>query len=164
MRVLLEREGIATGPESKGRKGGKGNEGNLVRCDEVQALVYGPESVNAKNSRQGQRRARDDDSLSEIEEDVSSDPSLSTPASLGHESAESSAEDSHKAGMRRAEERERTRRAARRGCVFGFEVRDGEETEAGDAIRRRRCEAVADGRVVEPSFAKGDWGVRWREK
>jgi hypothetical protein len=29
---------------------------------------------------------------------------------------------------------------------------------------RRKCEAVMSGQVVEPSFAKGDWSVRWRDE
>ncbi|KAM0426503.1 hypothetical protein ACHAPT_008194 [Fusarium lateritium] len=59
-------------------------------------------------------------------------------------------------GQRRAKEREMTKCAARRGVVFGFPVdQDGQE--------RRLCEAVMAGKVVEPSFAKGDWGIRWRE-
>ncbi|KAJ0158881.1 hypothetical protein CTA2_10703 [Colletotrichum tanaceti] len=59
-------------------------------------------------------------------------------------------------GQRRAHEREMVRCAARRGVVFGFLVdgRDGS---------RRKCEAVMQGKVVEPSYAKGDWAVRWRE-
>ncbi|KAH6616333.1 hypothetical protein C7974DRAFT_318649 [Boeremia exigua] len=59
-------------------------------------------------------------------------------------------------GQRRAEEREMVRRAARRGCAFGFRVGEGEE--------KRKCEAVMKGAVVEASFAKGEWGVRWREE
>ncbi|KAK1687397.1 hypothetical protein BDP55DRAFT_659980 [Colletotrichum godetiae] len=58
-------------------------------------------------------------------------------------------------GQRRAHEREMVRCAARRGVVFGFLVGDGEE--------RRKCEAVRQGKVVEPSFAKGEWSIRWRE-
>ncbi|KZL66433.1 hypothetical protein CT0861_01935 [Colletotrichum tofieldiae] len=58
-------------------------------------------------------------------------------------------------GQRKAHEREMVRCAARRGVVFGFLV-DGKE-------ERRKCEAVMQGKVVEPSFAKGDWAVRWRE-
>lgn len=27
-----------------------------------------------------------------------------------------------------------------------------------------RCEAIMRGAVVEPSYAKGDWGVRWAEE
>ncbi|KAM7183305.1 hypothetical protein V8F33_013667 [Rhypophila sp. PSN 637] len=61
-------------------------------------------------------------------------------------------------GQRRSHEKEMVRSAARRGVVFGFVVReeDGQEV-------RRRCEAVMQGKVVEPSFAKGGWGIRWRE-
>lgn len=58
-------------------------------------------------------------------------------------------------GQKRAEERERVRQAARRGCAFGFAV-EGEEA-------KKKCEAVMKGVVVESSFAKGEWGVRWRE-
>ncbi|KAI0834055.1 hypothetical protein F5Y06DRAFT_279745 [Hypoxylon sp. FL0890] len=61
-------------------------------------------------------------------------------------------------GQRRAQQREMVRSAARRGVVFGFAVPgDGGDT------KPRKCEAVMQGKVVEPSFAKGDWGVRWRE-
>lgn len=60
-------------------------------------------------------------------------------------------------GLRRARRREMVRCAARRGVVFGFE---GEGDGHGE---RRKCEAVMLGKVVEPSFAKGDWSVRWRE-
>jgi hypothetical protein len=59
-------------------------------------------------------------------------------------------------GQRRADEREMVRKAARRGCAFGFKI-EGEE-------EKRKCEAVMKGAVVEASFAKGEWGVRWRER
>ncbi len=59
-------------------------------------------------------------------------------------------------GQRRADEREMVRKAARRGCAFGFAV-EGEE-------EKKKCEAVMKGVVVEASFAKGEWGIRWREK
>lgn len=61
-------------------------------------------------------------------------------------------------GQKRANERELVRCAARRGVVFGFPVngQDGGE-------QWRKCEAVRQGQVVEPSFAKGDWAIRWRE-
>lgn len=70
-----------------------------------------------------------------------------------HETAEQLAK--RREGQRRAEEREMVRKAARRGCAFGFAV-DGQEG-------KRKCEAVMKGSVVEASFAKGEWGVRWRE-
>ncbi|KAF9767624.1 hypothetical protein IL306_015184 [Fusarium sp. DS 682] len=60
-----------------------------------------------------------------------------------------------KQGQKRAKEREMTKCAARRGVVFGFAVNDDGE--------KRLCEAVMAGKVVEPSFAKGDWAIRWRE-
>lgn len=87
-------------------------------------------------------------------------------------------------GQQRAEEREMVRRAARRGVVFGFivdgeggpgedqpggnskkhsKVKDSEGAAEETKDRRRKCEIVADGVILEPSFAKGDWGIRWRE-
>jgi hypothetical protein len=60
-------------------------------------------------------------------------------------------------GQRVADEKELVKRAARRGCVFGFADTEG----LGE--RTRMCEAIMNGKVVEPSFAKGDWGIRWRE-
>ncbi|KAF2013012.1 hypothetical protein BU24DRAFT_412318 [Aaosphaeria arxii CBS 175.79] len=62
-------------------------------------------------------------------------------------------------GEKKAEERERVRCAARRGVVFGFVLdRDAADPET------RKCEAIMQGQVVEPSFAKGEWAVRWREE
>ncbi len=52
----------------------------------------------------------------------------------------------HKEGLERAKWRERVRRAGRRVVVFGS---------GGD-----RFECVQGGKVVEPSFAKGEWAVR----
>jgi hypothetical protein len=88
-------------------------------------------------------------------------------------------------GAKRAEEREMVRRAARRGIVFGFKVAkrhdspqkpqrrskakaeakgSASETEDGDEETEiRKAEALMNGTVVEPSFAKGDWSIRWRE-
>jgi hypothetical protein len=71
-------------------------------------------------------------------------------------------------GQRVADEKEMVKKAARRGCVFGFDIEsdDGKvdkgKKEDGEG-RKRLCEAVMNGIVVEPSFAKGDWGIRWRE-
>lgn len=65
-----------------------------------------------------------------------------------------------RAGQRRARHREMVRCAARRGVVFGFGQGGGEDENNRE---RRKCEAVMLGKVVEPSFAKGDWSIRWRE-
>ena len=71
-----------------------------------------------------------------------------------HETDEAKAK--RREGQRRADEREMVRKAARRGCAFGFAVEGQDEP--------RKCEAVMKGGVVEASFAKGEWGIRWREK
>jgi hypothetical protein len=84
-------------------------------------------------------------------------------------------------GQKKAEEREMVRRAARRGVVFGF-VTDKpafeppptskrsknrnsklEDDHPEDQQIRRKCEALMGGSIVEPSFAKGNWSIRWRE-
>ena len=84
-----------------------------------------------------------------------------------------------------AQRMEMVRCAARRGCAFGFVVGgelDGGEEAVGtkkkgrkkladdvaaegveQTERRRKCEAVMNEQVVEASFAKGEWGIRWRE-
>ena len=90
-----------------------------------------------------------------------------------------------KLGMVKAEQKEIVKRAARRGCVFGFalvadpadSLSSAREADTKASVEervkpdfnkdtvdaRRKCEVVSNGRVVEPSFAKGDWGIRWRE-
>ncbi|KAF2645138.1 hypothetical protein P280DRAFT_466375 [Massarina eburnea CBS 473.64] len=88
------------------------------------------------------------------------------------ESAE--AEASRVEGQRRAQEREMVRRAARRLVAFGVYGggKDGEadggrregKGGAGGKAKERKCEAVMKNAVVEASFAKGEWGVRWREE
>jgi hypothetical protein len=87
-------------------------------------------------------------------------------AEKGEETEEAAAR--RKEGLRVTEEKERVKRAARRGVVFGFVVEVAKETRVEDKLDggnqvRRKCEAVMNGKVVEPSFAKGEWGIRWRE-
>lgn len=68
-------------------------------------------------------------------------------------------------GMQRAKHREKVRQAARRGVAFGFFKSGVAAKGAGEGEERRvrtRVEAVQAGRVVEASFAKGEFGVRWR--
>lgn len=62
-------------------------------------------------------------------------------------------------GQKRARQREMVRCAARRAVVFGLVAGDGQ----GEGKETRKCEAVMNGKVVEPSFAKGPWSIRWRE-
>jgi hypothetical protein len=80
-------------------------------------------------------------------------------------------------GQRRAEEKEMVKCAARRAVVFGLESsrvlagegkkgKKGKDDDDGEpkVEGRRMCEAVMHGAVVEPSYAKGDWSIRWREE
>ncbi|KAH0338798.1 hypothetical protein KCU81_g7437, partial [Aureobasidium melanogenum] len=80
-------------------------------------------------------------------------------------------------GQRRAEEKEMVKCAARRAVVFGLESsrvlagegkkgKKGKDDEDGENKQegKRMCEAVMHGAVVEPSYAKGDWFIRWREE
>ncbi|MCJ1309306.1 hypothetical protein MMC25_002965 [Agyrium rufum] len=88
-------------------------------------------------------------------------------------------------GQDRAKERELVRQAGRRGVAFGFvvdrtkgtmssvvllnkglakeDMDDGSGGQEQDNTQRRKVEIVQGGRVVEGSFAKGEWGVRWVE-
>ena len=89
-------------------------------------------------------------------------------------------------GQRKAEEREAVRCAARRLCAFGIaspgagqrmdeefgaarrkqknRAKRNRENEGSDQDEKKKCEAVLkDGTIVEASFAKGEWGIRWRE-
>lgn len=61
---------------------------------------------------------------------------------------------SAEASTRPVNARELARRSARLLVGFGFSLQ-GVEGET------RSVEAVQGGQVVESSFAKGDWGIRW---
>ena len=90
-----------------------------------------------------------------------------------------------KAGDKQAAERETIRRAARRLVVFGVEQASREEELRDRPSKRpakskrdenadpygqapvmvtRKAEAFVNGVIIEPSFAKGNWSVRWRER
>lgn len=38
-----------------------------------------------------------------------------------------------------------------------------EHDESPQETPRRKCEALMNGQVVEPSFANGNWATRWRD-
>jgi hypothetical protein len=50
--------------------------------------------------------------------------------------------------------REEARRAARRLVAFGWPT---------PLTETRPVEPVQNGKVVETSFAKGEWGIRWKD-
>lgn len=107
-------------------------------------------SVQASLSVRSGKRVRPPQARSQVNGSVGGEKGRAERIEETDEMREKRAE-----GQRRAHEREMVRCAARRGVVFGFLLDGGEE--------RRKCEAVMQGNVVEPSFAKGDWAVRWRE-
>ncbi|KXT18763.1 hypothetical protein AC579_8216 [Pseudocercospora musae] len=100
-----------------------------------------------------------------------------------HEKIEETPDDllKRREGAKKAEEREMVRRAARRIIIFGVEVpkretyekkaskakskgKHAEEEDVDDSTTEtRKAEALMAGMVVEPSFAKGNWAVRWRD-
>ena len=74
-------------------------------------------------------------------------------------------------GQKRAENRELVRNAARRAVAFGLWVdsvlgqpkeHQRKKNEEPERVLKK-CEALVNGAVVDPSFAKGDWSIRWRE-
>ncbi|MCJ1338338.1 hypothetical protein MMC09_003625 [Bachmanniomyces sp. S44760] len=88
--------------------------------------------------------------------------------------------DPQQKGQRLAHQRELVRQAARRGIAFGFIISHHHRREEGNGDegkgkksreneqaqghkQRKKVEAVQKGKVVESSFAKGEWGVRWRD-
>ena len=79
-----------------------------------------------------------------------------------------------RAGQERADQRELVRQAGRRGVVFGFwypkPLDDQRRHNAKPRIKgveeeekeaKRKVEIMQRGKIVEGSFAKGEWGVRW---
>ncbi|KAI1336303.1 hypothetical protein F5Y15DRAFT_419091 [Xylariaceae sp. FL0016] len=140
--------------------------------DERFGFVTRPEDAEpdadrlARLSVRSGTRVRPPQSASEVNGSVGGEKGWAERAEESEEMARRRSE-----GQRRAQEREMVRCAARRGVVFGFAVRDGdgdgngddEGQDQGETGSRRKCEAVMQGKVVEPSFAKGDWAIRWRE-
>lgn len=173
----------------------KGDKRVLVGVDEIERIVF------AKKWAGG-----DGDATKEGEEKEELTADEATDGSVGHESDvedgggvkmvddedkvhshdegekaansqdEAPADTRRQEGQRRADEREKVRRAARRAVVFGFPVEVPDATPsknkskakdkeaAPEETHMRKCEAVmSSGQVVEPSFAKGNWSIRWRE-
>lgn len=139
-----------------------------MKCEEVERAIFtktrtddgiGGEEVELSNAD-----GLGGDGYSDVEEEAGDDGGVRLPSDMEPPAASTTTTKpkSDKVaqgtlrewGMQKAKEREMVRRAARRGVAFGFEMEEG---------GRRSVEAVQWGRVVESSFAKGEWGVRWRE-
>lgn len=153
---------------------GGGREKRIVNCEEVQNVVFGMTRRRAEEEQekddgddddnddeervglldaagQGKEQGSDDSDGVRLPCRTEDGPATTTTTRSKMDKAPHSTRGGW--GMHKAKEREMVRRAARRGVAFGFEMEG----------RRRRVEAVQGGRTVESSFAKGEWGVRWRE-
>lgn len=118
---------VSNGVAGKGKTGARRVDRKWgVRCSFVQSHFFGPDSRHRMHDEHEHEHDKD---------------------------GEETGKDPQKDGMRRAEERERVRRAGRR--LVAFKDRENVVSRIG-----ARLECVQDGRVVEGSFAKGDWGVR----
>lgn len=149
----------------------KGDRRNMITCDEIESIVFERKSMDAGMDHDRAEDESGDDPYAVEEEIAAGDLQGKPPNPTGPGSDEKRQE-----GQRRAEEREMVRRAARRAVVFGFSVDQmtakPEDSKSrlrtkqhisSDEMPRRKCEAVMNGQVVEPSFAKGNWSIRWRE-
>ncbi|KAK7414036.1 hypothetical protein QQX98_007068 [Neonectria punicea] len=117
-------------------------------------LLWGESTPGAPDyKRTAHTRTRPPQSTSDINDSVRKDKGQAEPIPETPEMREKRIQ-----GQKKAKEREMVRSAARRGVVFGFVMDENSGQE-----ERVKCEAVMQGNVVEPSYAKGNWGVRWRE-
>lgn len=178
-----------TGAMGKFRKGDKRL---VITMDEIEGIVFGRDGMGEAGDGDGEEeKAREsggeggevtDGSVTHESEGEEALAEGGVKTVEEEEHSEEKAQDEaapdtrRQEGQRRADEREKVRRAARRAVVFGFAVDPPETTQGksktkggGDKEQppeeapRRKCEAVMNGQVVEPSFAKGNWSVRWRE-
>ena len=139
----------------------KGDHRTVIFCGEIERIAFDRPQPPSKKDE-------DPEGVSDFEEggDEDLDPAElqgKRPNPGGPGSKEKQQE-----GQKRAEEREMVRRAARRAVVFGFPVEKAYDGPAAhpkseNSEEKRKCEALMSGQVVEPSFAKGDWAIRWRD-
>lgn len=197
---LLQGNQYGSGAQRQGEKNIKENSRTLVSCREVENIVFKRESspTGDQKPEMALRTELTAPGMSlEGEASICDIDASEKTHSPSEEAVEKSvisgsvdANIKQKQGQRSAEGKETVKRAARRGCVFGFEVgssiqkfvnNDREQLKSSgekgvemqveysdqyghaETPKRRLCEAVMNGMVVEPSFAKGDWGIRWRE-
>lgn len=144
----------------------KGDHRNLIATDEIEDVVFDRNKEPANGSKveapgEDQPGSEAEFDPYEVQDEAAMDSQGNRPNPTGPGSAEKRQE-----GQKRADEREAVRRAARRAVVFGFVVDEKDISSKGqssDETPRRKCEAVMSGQVVEPSYAKGNWYIRWRE-
>ena len=166
--------------------GDQGASRRVVGCEEVEARVFGSMArtsslSHSMDSRESGGEVESDTAISDQASDDDDDGGVSLGESMAPNAPfkkqprilESSTP--QQLGRQRAANREKVRQAARRGANFGFPVQALEPTEASPLSqqakdpnsatpRRKKVEAIQGGRIVEASFAKGPWGVRWKDE
>ena len=142
---------------------GRGNsKGRVVTCGEVERVIF-PKGAEHNNEDLPTSKAVDDmdqDATGHDGAEASDNSDGGVPVSSPRSPTEVSVDlhtDSRVRGMQRAKDREMVRQAARRGATLGFFSWDADR----DGVPLK-VEAVQNGKIVEASFAKGEWGVRWR--
>lgn len=160
---------------------GSGGTAGLSDASDIESTIADANHQGGALDDAGEQKSRDGSTLL-----VVSDTNDSLDEEDGHPGKKLSESDKIKRrqeGNRRVEHREMVRKAARRLVVFGFlqkapeggggepkksEKRSGKASRPGanESVgpRLRKCEALMNGSVVEPSFAKGNWAIRWREE
>ena len=135
----------------------------VVECGVVEREVFGEGRGSEADDGDGEGEGSGVAELCNINTDNSDDGgvSISPPPSTHTQSTKPT--DSQQAGMQRARNRELVRQAARRMVAFGVDVEERVGLGKEGKGKGRKVEAVQGGRVVESSFAKGEWGVRWKE-
>lgn len=140
----------------------KGDHRNLISTDEIEQVVFSRSNeIKVAVADGDETETEEQTDPYEVVDEASLDSQGNRPNPNGPGSAEKRQE-----GQKRADEREAVRRAARRAVVFGFQVPvspDAAKAERSEDMPKRKCEAVRNGQVVEPSYAKGNWYIRWRE-
>lgn len=144
----------------------KGDHRNLIATNEIEDVVFDRSKESTEEGRAGNAEEIHTDPEAEsdpyeVQDLAAMDSQGNRPNPTGPGSAEKRQE-----GQKRADEREAVRRAARRAVVFGFASDDkdrADKAQGSDEVSKRKCEAVMNGQVVEPSYAKGNWFIRWRE-
>jgi len=145
--------------------------GRIVGCEEVEREVFGRGRDRKGEGRSGDSGVGGGTDEEEEEDDdegggvrlpsTDNSPSKAITTTPTRQSTKHLTPQAQ--GLQRARQREQVRQAARRGAAFGFPLPrrnvGGQEQEA-EKEKRMRVEAVQNGRVVEASFAKGEWGVR----
>lgn len=121
-------------------------------------MIYIDGDVLARMSIRSGTRIRPPQNVSEVNGSVGGEKGRAERIEENEEMLEK-----RRQGQKRAKEKEMVKCAARRGVVFGFKINGVSAGGNDGGGEQRLCEAVMNGKVVEPSFAKGDWFVRWRE-